>query len=306
MSTLPLKGPYWVTVRQHRRALVLAGAAVALSLVSVAWLRYWDSRTVGTDEDHGHSLLRAAMDLAATGIHFVPLLVAAFVAGPLLARELESGTYKLALTQSVTPTRWLASKLLVAGVVTLAGTILLIGAFRLGWGNVTGTYRFQWYDQGVFESSGPVLVAYAVLAVAVGAVLGQLIRRTVVAMAAAGAVTGLVLLVMGSLRWDWLPVRTVTAPFAPGGPAMAMVPEDARPADSGLLTNTGARLEGWYCSEPYDPTLCRDDVHVASHFSDYYPASYYWPLQLIETGIALALAALALFAAFRILRTRHG
>ncbi|MGW2018697.1 ABC transporter permease [Streptomyces sp. NPDC001927] len=307
MSSLTLKGPYWVTARQHRRALVLAGAAVALSLVTMAWLRYWDSRTVGFDEDHGLWLMRGAMDLAATGFPFVPLLVAAFVAGPLLARELESGTYKLALTQSVTPSRWLASKLLIAGAVTLAGTLLLVGTFRLGWGNVTGTYRFQWYDQGVFESSGPVLVAYGLLAVAVGAVLGQLIRRTVVAMAAAGLVTGLVLLALNGLRWEWLPARTATAPFAPGGPVVAPVPQDARLADSGLLTSTGERLDGWYCAEPFDPAaMCRNDVHVTAHFSDYYPASYYWPLQLIETGLVLVLAALALFAAFRILRTRHG
>ncbi|MDT9693268.1 ABC transporter permease subunit [Streptomyces sp. P9(2023)] len=306
MTTISLKGPYWVTVRQHRRVLILAAAAVALSLVSMAWLRYWDSRTVGLDRDHGHALLRAGMDWAATGFLFVPLLVGGFVAGPLIARELESGTYKLALTQSVTPSRWLASKLLVAGAVTLAGTLVLVGTFRLGWGNVGSSYRFQWYDQGVFEASGPVLVAYGLLALAVGAVLGQLIRRTVVAMAAAGAVTGVVLLVLSTLRWDWLAVRTATAPFTSGNSAMALVPADARLADTGLLTSSGERLEGWFCAEPFDPALCRDDVTVASYFADYQPASYYWPLQLIETGIVLALAALALLAAFRILRTRHG
>ncbi|MFG2642285.1 ABC transporter permease [Streptomyces sp. NPDC048370] len=305
MTTIPLKGVHWVTARQHRRVLVLSAAAVALSLVSMAWLRYWDSRTVGTDQDHGYALLRIAVDWAANGLLFVPLLVGAFVAGPLLARELESGTYKLALTQSVTPTRWLASKLLVAGAATIACTLVLIGTFRLGWANVEGTSTFQWYDQGVFAASGPVLVAHGLLAVGVGAVLGQLVRRTVVAMAATGAVTGTVLLVVSTLRWDWLPVRTATAPFAPGGEVVAVVPDDARQADAGLLTNTGERLEGWYCAEPFDPTHCRNDVTVASQFADYYPASYYWPLQLIETGICLVLAALALFAAFRILRARH-
>ncbi|MFF9016518.1 ABC transporter permease subunit [Streptomyces sp. NPDC014870] len=305
MSSLPLKGPYWVTVRQHRKALRLAGGAVVLGLASMAWVRFWDSRAVGLD-DPGHGPLRAAMDLAATTLHFLPLLVAVFVAGPLIARELESGTYKLALTQSVTPTRWLASKLLVAGVVTVVGTLVLVGAFRLGWGGVAGSFRFQWYDQGVFDASGPVLVAHVLLALGIGAVLGQLIRRTVVAMAASGVVTGAVLLALNGLRWEWLPVRTATADFTAGDGIVALIPESAAPGDSGLLTDTGARLEGWYCSEPVNPALCRSDVSVTSHFADYHPVSQYWPLQLIETGVCLALAALALFAAFRILRRRHG
>ncbi len=44
---------------------------------------------------------------------------------------------------------------------------------------------------------------------------------------------------------------------------------------------------------------------VAS-FAEVHPASPYWPLQLVETGILPALAALAVFAAFRVLRRLHG
>jgi len=48
------------------------------------------------------------------------------------------------------------------------------------------------------------------------------------------------------------------------------------------------------------------------NYIHYHPASHYWPLQLVETGILLALAALAVFAvfavfaAFRVLRRLHG
>ncbi|MEK8144329.1 hypothetical protein NKH18_28275 [Streptomyces sp. M10(2022)] len=41
-------------------------------------------------------------------------------------------------------------------------------------------------------------------------------------------------------------------------------------------------------------------------FYDYHPASHFWPLQLVETGILLVLAALAVALAFRVLRRRHG
>jgi hypothetical protein len=37
-----------------------------------------------------------------------------------------------------------------------------------------------------------------------------------------------------------------------------------------------------------------------------HPASHFWPLQLVETGIVLAVAALATAAAFALLRRRTG
>ncbi|MFD3996996.1 ABC transporter permease [Streptomyces sp. NPDC058583] len=303
MSTLALKGPYWVTVRQYRRALWVAGAGVLLSLVTMAWLRYWDDRTVGTDRD-GHSILRLALDYASGAMLLVPLLVGAFVAGPLIARELESGTYKLALTQSVSPTRWLASKLLIAGAVTVTGTLVLIGTYRLGWANVSGTWSFLWFERGTYEATGPVLVAQALLALALGALIGQLVRRTVAAMALTGLVTGLVLLVVGELRWSLMPTKSLTGPLTEG--VTAALPLTARETDSGLLTGTGEHLPSTACWErtaQWD--VCPADMNVIGQYWDYHPVSHYWPLQLIETGILLALAALAAYAAFRVLRTRH-
>jgi len=44
-------------------------------------------------------------------IAFVPLLIGMFWGGPLVAREIEQGTYRLAWTQSVSRGRWLATKL---------------------------------------------------------------------------------------------------------------------------------------------------------------------------------------------------
>ena len=45
----------------------------------------------------------------------VPAIIGIFWGAPLVARELETGTYRLAWTQSVTRTRWLAVKLAVVG-----------------------------------------------------------------------------------------------------------------------------------------------------------------------------------------------
>ncbi|WP_329622125.1 ABC transporter permease [Streptomyces sp. NBC_01255] len=304
MSTLALKGPYWVTVRQYRRTLWLAGAGVLLSLVGMSWLRYWDGRTVGTDRDTGHSLLRIAVEWAEGGMILVPFLVGAFVAGPMVARELESGTYKLALTQSVSPARWLGAKLAVAGAVTVVGTITLIGAYRLGWANLGDTLSFLWYEPGTYVSTGPVFVAQALFALALGSLIGQLVRRTVTAMALTGLVTGLVLLVVGQLRWSLMPVKTLTGPLTEG--VSAALPFTSHETDSGLVTTSGERLPLHACFERTEQWgVCPADMNVAGQYWDYHPVSHYWPIQLIETGILLALAALALYAAFRVLRARH-
>ncbi|MGW0550781.1 hypothetical protein [Streptomyces altiplanensis] len=45
-----------------------------------------------------------------------------------------------------------------------------------------------------------------------GAPAGLLVRRTLLAVSVTGEVTGAVLMVMGSLRWSLIPVRTVTGP----------------------------------------------------------------------------------------------
>ncbi|MEU6933778.1 hypothetical protein AB0A05_31970 [Streptomyces sp. NPDC046374] len=71
--------------------------------------------------------LRIAMEYAGTGLVLLPLLVGAFVAGPLVARAFESGTYRLGLTQSVTPAAWLRTKAVTATVTAVA----LPAAFRV-------------------------------------------------------------------------------------------------------------------------------------------------------------------------------
>lgn len=53
------------------------------------------------------------------------------------------------------------------------------------------------------------------------------------------------------------------------------------------------------------PPGCPDDLNVTGWYVDYHPATHYWPTQSIETAVVLALAALALWAAFAVLRTRY-
>jgi len=84
----------------------------------------------------------------------------------LVARELETGTYRLAWTQSVTRTRWLAVKL---GVVGLA-SMVVAGLFSL-----MVTWWFSPIDRvnmtvfATFDQRNIVAVGYAAFAFALGA-----------------------------------------------------------------------------------------------------------------------------------------
>ncbi|MER5964837.1 ABC transporter permease [Streptomyces sp. NPDC002057] len=308
MSALALKGISWVTVRQYRRTLWLVGAAAIVTLAVIGGLRIWDASQepeFPMEWGSGYDLLRGAMQQLALGLPLLPLLVAVFVAGPLIAREFESGTYKLSLTQSVSPAAWLRAKLLTTTVVALGTTLVLTAAYLIGWSRLSSTWGFHWSDRGSYEATGTVLGSYVLLGIAVGALVGQLIRRTLVAMAVTGGTVGLVMWVLSVFRWDFLPVRTITGPAYENASTL-VAPENGLLGEQGLIGVSGKRLAGWFCSPESAPGgSCRLDEPVTAQYLDYHPQSHFWPTQLIETGIVLALAALAAYAAFRVLRARH-
>jgi hypothetical protein len=112
----------------------------------------------------------------------VPGILGIFWGAPLVAREFEAGTYRLAWTQSVTPTRWLAVKLGVVGLASMAvaGVLSLMVTWWASPLDRAAMSRFATFDQRDL-----VPIGYAVLAFVLGVTAGVLIRRTVPAMASA-------------------------------------------------------------------------------------------------------------------------
>ncbi len=125
--------------------------------------------------DHG---LQIGLDVL---VVVVPAIIGVFWGAPLVARELETGTYRLAWTQSVTRTRWLAVKL---GVVGLAGMVVagLLSLAVTWWSSPIDRANLGVFSS--FDQRDLVPVGYAAFAFALGATAGILIRRTVPAMAA--------------------------------------------------------------------------------------------------------------------------
>jgi hypothetical protein len=124
--------------------------------------------------DHG---LQIGLDVL---VVVVPGIVGVFWGAPLVARELETGTYRLAWTQSVTRTRWLAVKL---GVVGLAA-VVVAGLFSLmvtWWSSPIDRANLGVFTS--FDQRDLVPVGYAAFGFALGATTGVLFRRTLPAMA---------------------------------------------------------------------------------------------------------------------------
>jgi hypothetical protein len=109
----------------------------------------------------------------------VPGLAGMFLGAPLVARELEDGTFSLAWTQSVTRARWLIVSLLVTGLasVAIAGLVSLIVTWWASPLDRAGMNQF-----GSFDERGVVPLGYAAFAFTLGVVAGALVRRTIPAM----------------------------------------------------------------------------------------------------------------------------
>ena len=176
-----------------------------------------------------------------------PALLGLFWGAPLVARELETGTYRLAWTQSVTRTRWLAIKLGLVGLATaaLAGLLSLAVTWWYAPLDKVGTNRF---DGSIFGERGITPIGYAVFAFAVGALAGLLIRRTLPAMAATLVAFIAVRLVFSQLIRPHLLIPGA-GDFALGATVNGFVSSNGGPAN--LVAGAPSLPNAWIYSSPH-------------------------------------------------------
>ncbi|GAO05664.1 ABC transporter permease subunit [Streptomyces lydicamycinicus] len=318
-----LGGLAWLVWRQHRLFFGVLLAAVAGGAVWCAVLRGRAAGFIAAHHIDGCSLISLVprcdgtqeavttfrntygsdLQLAEMGLLLLPVLIGLFLGAPLIARELEAGTDKLVLTQSVGPLRWLAAKTALPALVVLTATTALSAVFAWLWqvigDEVSGSY---WYSTLGFAVLGPVPVAYSLLALAVGVLAGLLLRRTVLTMGVTLGAMVLVPFALKQLRPYLMPIES--AEFGPK--ESAQLPDNAWLVGQGYYTRAGDHLSMEVCDSARNYESCLRGHHAAGQYMDYQPVSHHWPLAWIESGIVLALAAVLTVIAFRVMRRRHG
>jgi hypothetical protein len=231
-----------LTWRQFRtQAVVVAGLlaaiAIALAITGPQLVHLYDISVVPCQARGDCSLAVSAFlshdsllqDLG-TVVVVVPGIIGVFWGAPLVARELETGTYKLTWMQSVTRRHWLAVKLGLVGMssIAVAGLLTLMVTW---WSSPLDRVNADPF--GLFDRRGIVPLGYAAFAFALGVTAGLLLRRTVPAMVATLAVfAGIRLAVTDWVRpYLFAPLRISAALRAPtpNGPTSLAV--ELKPGD---------------------------------------------------------------------------
>ncbi len=324
---VPWRRMAWVTWRQHRFAL--GGAAVLLGgLALYLWLTglhmhqayatvaachpassyACQNQLINFNSSYGGTA-QAVANLMIT----VPILIGAFAGAPVLARELETGTFRYAWTLGVGRRRWTLAKLVPLAVTLATAT----GLFSL---------LFSWYlqplfadgnsiplDPSLFGLRGLAYAAWTLAAFAIGALAGLLIRRVVPAITATlAACAGLTLATGLYLRQHYMTPLIGRNLFTPPASAWiingwwtkggTVIGQSAiNQVMNAMLRQTTTAIMPKNVSEndvKFYKGMANSQVlhyltqHGYTQWTSYQPGSRFWPFQWIEGGWLLALSVL--------------
>jgi ABC-type transport system involved in multi-copper enzyme maturation permease subunit len=295
----------WLAWRQFRAQAALAlGAAVVVVVVLVV-TRGHVVDTYSTAGSNDLTGVYAWVRLLGNALIAVPAFVGAFWGAPLLTREFEDRTYRMAWTQSVTRTRWLATKIAVIGVVTVAVVAVLALVFT--WWSAPIDSTGNRIGTATFAQRGIVPVGYALFGLTLGTLLGTILRRTIPAMAASLAGFLIVrLFVQKVVRSRLIGTESVDVPsFGPsglGGWILSSRTVDAagqrlsKSAAEGTLT---AACNITRATQDVDAALAVCAQKFGIHdIAQVHTAEQFWALQAAELALFVALATVTAAVCF--------
>jgi ABC-2 family transporter protein len=336
----------WLAWRQARlqMAVALAAACAIAAVAALTGPRLADlARSSANLFDQLSGTDRTLFFAGIAVVALAPAIIGAFWGAPLVAREVETGTYRLIWTQSVPRSAWLAARI---GITSLAAAGVM-GAISLAvtwWsspldGAVSGTRGAlpTHLTPVTFAMRGVVPVGYAVFAVALGTALGAVLRKTLPAMAITLALYAVVQIAMPLwVRPTLITPVTTTISFSRStldgisldssqDPTVTVHTADR---NDWILSNETvdaeehvAGLPGWFksCLPPVQPaaagTIRPDEFALdacLARLTDagyrqrvvYQPADRFWPLQWAETAAYLAASAVLVGFTFWWVRRR--
>jgi hypothetical protein len=330
----------WFVWRQHRKQFLIFGVLLALfaALLIPTGISYWHTYqhalSTCTQDSSLFSCGNLANNLftsradgfvriaAVLGTFGLVALVGLFLGSPLIAREYEEGTNKLAWAQSISRRKWLTTKLLWAlGFALLYGVALTL--LVTWWSRTINAVALNRFVQGHFETQGLMPVAYSVFFTAVGFMAGAWFRKTLVAV---GITFGVFVLCMaGFAQWarpHYVAPVTVSWPMGPNND-VGKIPADAWVISRTIMDKSGKTYDSF--SPQSMPAQCQaltqntqtTDAHAIEvkrgggdplndclnsagyhQVASYQPAYRYWNFQRIEAGIYLGMTAAAIAATY--------
>lgn len=267
-------------------------------------------------------------------LRLFPLVIGAFVGAPLIAREVEMGTFRFAWTQGVGRTRlFLVTLTMLALVVTLVAVVLglLLGGWYVHpWAVINPGVGSQW-QAGLFTTTWWMTPVWTLFALSLGALVGAVIKRTVAAIAATALIVGGVLygatqflpriLDLGAVASSRIligdfPIGVINANATRGlGPAGSYLARGWFTGPSGQpLASRAANMVRDHAVGLYEKSNGYNDPQAASrwltirHYTywlAYQPADHFWILQAAVGLVVLALTALCAYATVRRIRGRR-
>jgi hypothetical protein len=295
----------WVTWRQHRAqavaGLVLFGLLAALAVGFGIQMRtaFRSDGLAGCLARSGGTGCVAALTsfvdrfahggVGTTALNLpllaIPGMFGAVVGAPLLGRELERGTWRLAWSQTVPRTRWLVTKLglVTGGLVVFGAAVSVVMAWYYApLDRVTSRVQPGPYNGGGLTFTASLLCAFGLAVLA-----GLLLRNTIAA------------IVAGYVAWEILTTVTLlmNGPIHVPAPAVMRIPchGGCPSVAAGSVPPVTGHLGDYVLS------VARSGGELVV---TYVPASRFWTEQFIQAGLFLLAAVATLGAAVWLLHRR--
>ena len=329
LRPVPWRRMAWVTWRQHRPTLISVPAVLGAIAVFL-WI-------AGLKIHHDYAVLTTACSSPSSNacgnlnsafnstdwtigntlnilMQLVPVLIGAFAGAPVLARELETGTYRYAWTQGFGRARWTVAKLVLIGVTVTAAAGAFSQVFTWFFRPFLAQEDLTVLQATVFDTRGIAFAAWTLAAFAIGVFFGMLFRRIVPAMAVTlGVYLGLALATWG-LRAHY-PVALVSNNPGIGGLGPFNVHDPwvlstwftgpgGKPANQSVVNQVFALFPHNGAPRVKETLAQAFAQHGITEWWRYIPVNRFWPMQFIEAGWLLVLSVLLMAATVWLVRRR--
>jgi ABC-2 family transporter protein len=246
----------------------------------------------------------------------LPAMVGVFIGAPLVARELENGTFRFVWLQGVTRTQWFLAKVvaLVAGCLLAAAGLSAIISWALQpLVRAEGLLLVTTMNPLVpplFDLSGVALLAATLLALSLGILAGAMTRRTVVAMFITLVLFAIVRVPVTLARPHFAAPLVATGQVGMSGnrpelpPGSLVLKEGFMDAHGGTYDLLGEATPcASHLNSEADAQQCFRDIGLRT-YAQYQPPDRYWLFQGLESGIYGGVSFVALLASLWIVRRR--